>query len=126
MNFKLSKEDYISIIEYYGLDYNKNDKLSTLKSIVDKIISKKLCSCIKKVKDKYNDSIESRAIAICNKSVIQNKFINIYKFSCKKKPKLLLPKSLKSNTNKIYKTDNANIILKNKKTKKQKNKKNKL
>lgn len=122
MNIKLSKQDYINIIEYYGLEYNINSKLSTIKALVDKIIAQKLCSCIKKVKNKYKNEPESKANGICNYSVIKRKNINIYKYTCKKKPKLLLPKTLKSNTNKIYKTTNDTIHLKKYKHKTYKNK----
>ena len=75
-----------------------------------------LCRCIRKVN---NETHESRAIGICNKSVIKNKNLGIYKFSCKKRPMLKTKNSDSNNTDKLYKITN-NIKLN--KTKKQKKK----
>jgi hypothetical protein len=112
----LSKHDYYNILDYYNLEYNISDKFSTIKKKVEQIISGKLCRCIKKVKAKYDETNETKAIAICKNSVINKKNINIYKFSCKK-PKLLLKKTLKTNAHKIYKKFNKPINLRPQKKK---------
>ena len=59
---------------------------------------------------------ESRAIGICNHSVVKKKNLRIYKFTCKKKKKLLLKNEDISNPNqdKIYKIVNGNLGLKSK------------
>lgn len=94
----LDKSDYIKILHFYKI-YNYDDKsLKIIRKRVEDIISEKLCRCITKVDKKYND--KPKAIAICNNSVIKKKSINIYGFSCKKKPKL---RNKKSTTQKIYK-----------------------
>ena len=78
----------------------------------EKIIAEKLCSCIKKVPNK--DLPESRAIGICNWSVVQKKNIGIYKFSCKKKKELKLKNNTNPNKDKIYKIVNGRLNIKNK------------
>ena len=113
---KLTRSEYIEILNFYNINFNPNMPLNLLRKSVEKIIATKLCRCIKKVN---NETHESRAIGICNKSVIKNKNLGIYKFSCKKRPQLLLKNNDKKNNNKLYKTTN-NIRLN--KTKKQKKK----
>ena len=116
---KLTKEEYIEILDFYNVNYSKTLPIKFLKALVEKKIAEKLCSCIKKVKSKYNDQTENRAIGICNYSVIQRKKIKIHGFSCKKKKEL---KHLinKPNGDKIIKTHkNIFINKKNNKTKKQ-------
>tara|TARA_B100000902_G_scaffold399237_2_gene469194 strand:- start:7267 stop:7623 length:357 start_codon:yes stop_codon:yes gene_type:complete len=113
---KLTKKDYIEILDFYDINYSKDLPIKFLKNLVEKKIAEKLCSCIKKVKDKYNDETENRAIGICNYSVIQRKKIKIHTFSCKKK-KELKNKINDPNGDKIYKIEN-NININKKKTKK--------
>ena len=117
---KLTKKDYIEILDFYEVNYSKDLPVKFLKNLVEKKIAEKLCSCIKKVKNKYNDNTENRAIGICNYSVIQRKKIKIHGFSCKKKREL---KNLQSNPNgdKILKNE-KNININKKKTKKTKKK----
>ena len=91
--------------------------------MTEKIIANKLCRCIKKVP---NDNLpESRAIGICNYSVIKKKNLGIYKFSCKNKKELKLKTNSKSNTDKIYKTVNGKLGLIPKKLHKKTRKKKK-
>ena len=96
----LNKKDYLNILHFYKLYNYDNSSLPKIKKQVENIISEKLCRCIKKVKTKYNDKDETRAIAICNNSVVKKKSINIYGFSCKKRPRL---HNKKMTTQKIYK-----------------------
>ena len=114
---KLTKNEYIEILNFYNINFNSNMPIKLIRKSVEKIIATKLCRCIKKVN---NETHESRAIGICNKSVIKNKNLGIYKFSCKKSPQLKLKNNDSKNSNKLYKT-NSNIKLN--KTKKQKRKK---
>jgi hypothetical protein len=115
---KLTKKDYIEILDYYEVNYNKNLPINFLKKLVEKKIAEKLCSCIKKVKNKYQDNTENRAIGICNYSVIQRKKIKIHGFSCKKKKELKNLQS-KPDSDKIIKYE-KNININKKKTKKKK------
>ena len=107
----LNKEDYIQILNYYNIS-TKNNSYSYLKTLAEKIIAKKLCSCIKKVPNANNP--ESRAIGICNYSVIQRKHLKINGFTCKKKMRL---KSSKISKHKLFKNI-PQLLLKNKNTKK--------
>ena len=115
---KLSKNEYIEILNFYNIKFNTNMPLKLLRKSAEKIIATKLCRCIKKV-NVNDETNESRAIGICNKSVIKNKNLRIYKFSCKKKPQLKPKNNEVNNINKLYKTT-TNIRLT--KTKKQKRK----
>lgn len=114
---KLSKNDYMKILDYYDINYNKNLPINLLRKLVEDKLAKKICSCIKKVKEKYNDTEDLRSIAICNNSVIKRKNLKIYGFSCKKKKSL---KPLKSNPkgNKVIKNGKYLTINKTKKKKK--------
>ena len=115
---KLTRKDYIEILDYYDVNYSKNLPIKLIKNLVEKKIAEKMCSCIKKVKDKYNDETENRAIGICNYSIIQRKKIKIHGFSCKKKKEL---KNLQSKPegDKIIKYE-KHININKKKTKKKK------
>ena len=116
--FKLTKLDYIAILKYYGINLNENLPAKLLRKMVENILAKKLCSCIKKIPNL--DQPESRAIGICNWSVIQRKNLKIGRFTCKKRPKLLNAKNESNNGNKIKKTIHGMLQLKSKKSKKMK------
>ena len=120
---KLSRRDYVDILNYYNINFSKNLPIKFLKKMTEKIIAEKLCRCIKKVPNKGQP--ESRAIGICNHSVVKKKNLKIYKFTCKKKKGLLLKNEDIHNLNqdKIYKVVNGRLGLKSKTLKKIKNKK---
>ena len=107
----LTKTDYIKILDYYNVPLKKTTT-SYVKKLAERIIAKKLCSCIKKVPNANNP--ESRAIGICIYSVLQKKHLKINGFTCKKKMRL---KSSKSNKHKLFK-DIAHLLLKNNTAKK--------
>jgi hypothetical protein len=111
---KLTKDDYINILEYYNIKINKNLSFSSLKKLVEKIIAEKLCSCIKKVPNENQP--ESRAIGICNYSVVKRKNLKINGFTCKKKKML---KTAKFNKNRLTKTirNKLSLIVKRKSSK---------
>lgn len=101
----LSKKDYQAILEKYGekVIYSKHpktkrkvfDKKKT-KALTRRILSEKLCKCIKKVQKNPKFKLqEPAAIAICNKSIFSNRGIKLYRFTCKKKPRLLPKKGSK-------------------------------
>ena len=108
----LEKKDYKQLLNYYAIKTKNNASSSYLKKATEKIIAKKLCSCVKKVPNKNQP--ESRAIGICNYSIIQRKNLKINGFTCKKKMTL---KTSKTNKHKLLK-NNATLVLKNN-TKKQ-------
>lgn len=116
---KLLKKDYIEILDYYGLKYSKKLPVNLLRNMCEDIIAKKICSCIKKVKVKFDNKKqdESRRIAICRNSVAHKKQLNIHKFTCKKRPKLLNKKG-DIRSGKLYKTTKQKLSLKKKYAKK--------
>lgn len=118
---KLLKKDYIDILTFYSINFNKDLPIKLLKKMTEKIIAQKLCRCIKKVPNQGFP--ESRAIGICNYSVVQKKKLAIYKFSCKKKKELKLKNDSNPNEDKIYKTVNGTLGLKPKKQAKKTRKK---
>lgn len=109
---KLNKLDYIEILKFYNINFNENLPKKLLKKMVENIIAKKLCSCIKKVPNLNQP--ESRAIGICNYSVLQRKNLKIKRFTCKKRPKLLNKTNENSSNDKIQKTIKNTLYLKTK------------
>ena len=85
----LSNTDYKRILKYYNIDY-KNLKNKNIKNMAEKILSKKLCKCIKSVEKKYNN--ENISIPICRNSVIKRKNLKIGSFKCKNKYKIYTKK----------------------------------
>ena len=103
---KLIKKDYIEILNFYGINFSKDLPREILKKMTEKIIANKLCRCIKKVP---NDNLpESRAIGICNYSVVKRKNLKINGFTCKKKKML---KTTKFNKNRLTKTIKSKLSL---------------
>ena len=99
--FLLSRKEYIEILKYYNIIFKENDNIKNLRKLSENIIAEKLCKCIKSVSNNINKNDESKAIAICNKSIIQSKKLKIHKFTCKKNPKLLTTKNNKKKLIKI-------------------------
>lgn len=87
---KLNNNDYIKILEYYGKPLPKSKRL--IKNAAEKIMSEKLCRCIKKV-DKVN---EARAIGICTKTIFNRKGYTRGTFSCKGKSNSKFSKTVKN------------------------------
>lgn len=83
----LTNADYKSILDYYKIPISETMTNDDIMDKAEKILASKLCKCIKKV-DKKNKS-ESRAISLCRNAVIQKKGYEIFRFSCKNKPKLI-------------------------------------
>jgi hypothetical protein len=74
MPYKITKADYSKILDYYGLTVPKN--ATDIKTTSEKILAKKLCSCIKKVG-------EPKSIGVCTKTVLNKKGLSRGKFKCK-------------------------------------------
>lgn len=104
---KLLKKDYIDILKHYNVTFNENLPINLLRKTTENIIAKKLCRCSKQVKNKDANKDESRAIAICNNSVVLKKNLRIHSFKCKSKVEL---KSLKNNKNKEKLFKNSQTI----------------
>ena len=84
---------YINILKFYKLNIPRSKRL--LKMAAEKVLNDKLCKCIKKI-DPEN---EKKSIAICTKTIFQNKGIRRGKFTCKKKRTLRMTKS---KTKRVY------------------------
>jgi hypothetical protein len=83
---KLTYNDYVDILNFYNIDANKLKK-KDVKTKAENILATKLCKCIKSIKKRktMRNVNESRAIAICNESVIRKKGLKTFKFKCKNK-----------------------------------------
>jgi hypothetical protein len=92
MDNDLTKSDYVSILNYYNIPIKKNTSMKRIKKLSENILATKLCKCIKKV-GKKTKTQERRSIAICKKSIFQNKNIDFFRFSCKKRNRLIPKKN---------------------------------
>lgn len=98
----LTINDYLSILDYYNIPITPRMNNKEIQKKAEEILVNKLCRCIKKIDvlSKKNKN-ESRAIAICSNSIIKNKKLKLYKFTCKKKPRLITNKKTKKKLQKI-------------------------
>jgi len=90
----LNNDDYIKILKFYKKTIPKSK--SILKNQAEKILSSKLCRCIKKL----DPSNEEKSIGICTKSIFINKGLKRGKFKCKKKTNIKFTKIKKNYTRK--------------------------
>ena len=88
---ELNMNDYRQILEYYKKEIPKSKRL--LKTNAEKILSEKLCRCIKKL-DPEN---EARSIGICTKTILNRKGFTRGKFNCKGKKSITIRKYKKHN-----------------------------
>ncbi len=88
----LKNNDYIKILEYYKKPIPKSNRL--LKIQAEKILSEKLCRCIKKV-DKNN---EARAIGICTRTIFNRRGYTRGKFKCKRVSTVKFRRTVKNTT----------------------------
>jgi len=77
----MQNNDYIQILNYYNLPIPKSKKL--IQAEAEKILSLKLCKCIKKVDATAKN--EPKAIGICTKTIFNRKGLTRGKFKCKEK-----------------------------------------
>jgi hypothetical protein len=89
---ELNNTDYTKILEYYKKSIPKSKRL--LKNAAEKIMSEKLCTCIKKVAPEGKN--EPRAIGICTKTIFNRKGYTRGKFKCKGKSTVKFNKTLKN------------------------------
>jgi len=75
----LTKKDYKKILDYYKIKIPSSVRLMREKA--DKILSEKLCRCIKKI----DTVIEAKAVGICTKNIFNRKGLTRGKFNCKGK-----------------------------------------
>lgn len=87
MTSHLTKKEYIKILKLYNIQIPGT--ITKIKQEADKILSTKLCKCIKKLSPKY----KSKAIGICSRSVFNNKGLTRGNFKCKTKKYVSYSKS---------------------------------
>lgn len=88
---ELNMDDYRQILEYYKKEIPKSKRL--LKTNAEKILSEKLCKCIKKL-DPEN---EARSVGICTKTIFNRRGFTRGKFNCKRKRSITIRKYKKRN-----------------------------
>jgi hypothetical protein len=121
MKLSLIPSDYTSILKYYNINTLGMSQLD-IKKQAEHILATKMCRCIKTIqknKTLKNLSVnavaneEASAIAICKKSVLNNKNLSNFRFTCKKKYKLL-PKKSRKNIFLLKTKPKLNLTIKNK------------
>jgi hypothetical protein len=88
---KLTNSDYKNILKFYKVDTSSLTN-KAIKEKAEHYLAIKLCKCIKNIRRKSGADSgmgEKRAIAVCYNSVLKKKNLKVFKFTCKKKVKLL-------------------------------------
>jgi hypothetical protein len=88
---KLTAKDYNKILEHYGESIPST--ASKIKIKAEKVLSSKLCSCIKKVQSKMGN--EPRAIGICTRTIFKNRGLKRGQFTCRNKNTVNMTKTRK-------------------------------
>jgi hypothetical protein len=83
---EITTNDYRQILEYYNKKIPKSN--AALKQAAEKILSEKLCKCIKKLDPEH----EARSIGICTKTIFNRKGLTRGNFSCRGKRNITLKK----------------------------------
>jgi hypothetical protein len=91
-SFKITKSEYIKILKYYNLNIPSN--IEDIKKTAEKILSEKLCKCIKKV----SPLNEAKSIGVCTKTIFNRKGLTRGKFKCKDKKYVFFKKTKRSLT----------------------------
>lgn len=90
---RLNKQDSVTILKYYNIDYDKKDNVKSLRDSAEKVLSEKLCRCIGKIGgEEPTPKEKQRAIALCKASVLTKKGLTDKGFSCKKRQTLSIAK----------------------------------
>lgn len=82
----LTKKDYEKVLTYYKIKIPS--KISEMREKAEKILSSKLCKCIKKI----DTNLEAKAIGVCTKSIFNRKGLTRGKFKCKGKQNVTFKK----------------------------------
>uniref|UniRef100_A0A6C0AQZ7 Uncharacterized protein n=1 Tax=viral metagenome TaxID=1070528 RepID=A0A6C0AQZ7_9ZZZZ len=88
----LTINDYKNILQYYSKPIPKSKRILQMEA--EKIMSDKLCRCIKKVEPQN----EAKSIGICTKTIFNNKGYTRGKFKCKGKSTVTFKRSNKKVT----------------------------
>jgi len=96
MVLKITNNEYIKILEFYKIPIPETKK--QIQKEAEKILSEKLCKCIKEI-----DVAEPRSIGICTKSIFNKKGLTRGKFRCKNKKFVTFRKTSPTKTRKTNK-----------------------
>ena len=88
----METKDYVIILKHYGVPIPKTRKRK--RELAEELMSAKMCNCIKSVQ-KASKLQEPAAIAICTKSIFQNRGLKYNKLKCKPKPQFVGNKKTK-------------------------------
>ena len=91
----MTLRDYKNILKFYKIDTEPLTN-KAIKEKAEHFLAVKLCKCIKNIRagtgragTGTGTGSEKRAISICYNSVLTKKNLKVFKFTCKKKAKLL-------------------------------------
>jgi hypothetical protein len=90
-SLKMTLRDYKNILKFYKIDTEALTN-KAIKEKAEHFLAVKLCKCIKNIRAGTGTGragSEKRAISICYNSVLTKKNLKVFKFTCKKKAKLL-------------------------------------
>jgi hypothetical protein len=79
---RITKKDYMKILKYYNISVGSNDTYKSIQNKAESILATKLCRCIKAVNP--TTSNESKNIAICTTSILNQRGLKSTRFTCKK------------------------------------------
>ena len=96
---RLSEKDYDKILKFYKIKTRKTLSRKKKRQISEKLLSEKLCGCIKKIK-KTQKRKEKDIVPICKHSVLRKKGLIGQRFTCKTKKSILLRKIKQNKTRK--------------------------
>jgi hypothetical protein len=89
---KLKLIDYKTVLEHYNQSIPTNN--IQIKEKAEKLLSKKLCQCIKKVQGKIGN--EPSAIGICTRTIFKNRGLKREQFTCRNKYTVNMTKTRKN------------------------------
>jgi len=99
-SLKMTLRDYKNVLKFYKIDTEPLTN-KAIKEKAEHFLAVKLCKCIKNIRagtgragtgtgtGRAGTGSEKRAISICYNSVLTKKNLKVFKFTCKKKAKLL-------------------------------------
>lgn len=85
----LTKKDYQVILRYYGVQ-TEGLKVQAMRNAALDIMANKLCRCIKKIGED-----KSKSVPICKDSIFGKKGLEVSRFKCDGKPRLVPKKGSK-------------------------------
>lgn len=92
-----SKQDYIKILDFYKVDYNKDNFIEK----AEHILCNKMCKCILREKSSYFQNNETEIKNRCSRNIFRKTNANIVNIVCSKKGNTKCNIKLKKNRKNI-------------------------